>query len=217
VPHDYPIFLDVSRLRIVIVGGGTVAARKAAAILAAGGKSVRAVAPKFCREFPAEVEKKAANFDAPDLDGAELVFAATDSATVNDAVAAEARNRGIWVQRGDENEDEPGDFISPALLRCGPIVVAVSAGGSPALAAALRDLLAGTVTDQWVELAEAMKKLRPQIKSSGLAIPRRREIFRALATTEAAAALEAGGVAGLRKWLRGKFADLPELENGGVG
>ncbi len=195
-----------------IVGGGAVAARKASGLLAAGGKSVRAVAPKFVREFPKEVDKKVGNFEPADLDGAELVFAATDSTAVNDAVVAEARKRGIWVQRGDGEEDEPGDFISPALLRCGPIIVAVSAGGSPALAAGLRDALAGTVTDEWVKLAEALKQLRPRIKQSGLPISRRREIFRTLATNEAAVVLQSDGMAGLRKWLREKFADLPEWE-----
>jgi precorrin-2 dehydrogenase/sirohydrochlorin ferrochelatase len=213
VPYDYPIFLDISRRRVVIVGGGAVAARKATGILAAGGKTICAVATEFVRDLPAEVEKKTANFEPADLDGAELVFAVTDSAAVNDAVVAEARKRGILVQRGDgEETDEPGDFASPAVLRCGPIIVTVSAGGSPALAAGLRDAIAGSVTDQWVNLAEALKHLRPKIKGSGLSIARRREIFRALATTEAANALQADGMPGLRKWLREKFADLPDFD-----
>jgi precorrin-2 dehydrogenase / sirohydrochlorin ferrochelatase len=213
VSHVYPLFLDVSRRSVVIIGGGAVAARKASGILAAGGKSVRAVAPKFVREFPAEVEKKIGNFEPADLEGAELVFAATDSTAVNDAVVAEARKRNILVQRADgEESDEPVDFISPAILRCGPIVVAISAGGSPALASALRDVLAGAVTDDWVKLAEALKQLRPKIKASGLPISRRREIFRALATSDAADALAAGGIANLCQWLRTKFADLPEMQ-----
>jgi siroheme synthase-like protein len=215
VPHLYPIFLDVSQRRVLIVGGGAVAARKASGVLAAGGKSIRAVAPKFVREFPKEIERKVGDFEPVDLAGAELVFAATDSTAVNDAVVAEARQRGIWVQRGDGEEIEPGDFISPALLRCGPITVAVSAGGSPALAAGLRDALAGSVTDDWVKMAEAMKQLRPRIKECGLPISRRREIFRALATNEAATALKSGGMTGLRDWLRGRFTDLPELETQG--
>ena len=218
MPQLYPLFLDVSGRTVVIVGGGAVAARKAAGILAAGGKSVRAVAPKFVREFPQEVEKKVGNFEPADLDGAGLVFAATDSAVVNDAVVAEARKSGILVQRVDgEESDDPADFISPAVLRCGPIVVAVSTGGSPALAAGLRDALAGAVTDDWVNLAEALKQLRPKIKATGLPITRRREIFRALATPDAAAALAAGGMAELGKWLRTKFTDLPQLESNPEG
>jgi siroheme synthase-like protein len=188
VSQLYPLFLDVSHRTVVIVGGGAVAARKASGILAAGGKSVRAVAPKFVREFPNEVEKKVGNFEPSDLDGAGLAFAVTDSAAVNDAVVAESRKRGILVQRADgEESDEPADFISPAILRCGPIIVAVSAGGSPALAAGLRDALAGSVTDEWVNLAEALKQLRPRIKASGLPIA------------------------------RAKFTDLPELETSPEG
>ena len=213
MPHLYPLFLDVSQRSVVIIGGGAVAARKAAAILAAGGQSVRAVAPKFVREFSAAVQKKIAAFEPADLDGAQLVFAATDSPAVNDAVVAEARKRGILVQRVDgEDSDDPADFISPAILRCGSIVVAVTAGGSPALAAGLRDVLAGAVTDQWVKLADALKQLRPKIKASGLPITRRREIFRALASTEAADALDDGGMPRLIQWLRSKFPDLPALD-----
>lgn len=217
VSHLYPILLDVSQRKIVIVGGGAVAARKAAALHAAGARSVRAVAPKFVREFPPEVERKTASFEPADLEGAELVFAATDSSAVNDAVVAEARKRHIWVQRGDGEEDEPGDFVSPALLRCGPILVAVSAGGSPALAAGLRDLLAGSITDEWVNLAAALQQLRPRIKASGLPIARRREIFRALASDEAAGQLQSGGFSGLCEWLGQKFADLPPLDAGAQG
>jgi siroheme synthase-like protein len=217
VSHLYPIFLDISRRQVVIVGGGAVAARKAAGVLAAGCKSVRAVAPKFVQEFPQDTRRKLANFEPPDLDGAELVFAATDSEAVNDAVIAEAHKRGIWAQRADEQDDEPGDFVTPAILRCGPITVAVSAGGSPALAAGLRDVLAGSVTNEWVNIAEAMKQLRGPIKNSGLPISRRREIFRALATTEAAAALQSGGAPALRQWLKKEFADLPDLPTSGGG
>jgi siroheme synthase-like protein len=210
VPHLYPILLDVSQRKIVIVGGGAVAARKASALLSAEAKSIRAVAPKFVRDFPAAVEMKTAAFEPSDLDGADLVFAATDSAATNDLVVAEARKRNILVQRGDGEEvDHPGDFASPAILRTGPILVAVSAGGSPALAAGLRDHLAGNITDQWINLAAALQQLRPRIKESGLPITRRREIFHALASSEAAAQLEESGMAGLYEWLCRKFADLP--------
>jgi siroheme synthase-like protein len=210
--------MDVSQRKIVIVGGGAVAARKASALLAAGAKDVYAVAPKFVREFPAEVRRKTGSFEPADLDGAEMVFAVTDSGAVNDSIVGEARKRHILVQRGDgDDSDEPGDFASPAVLRCGPIVVAVSAGGSPALAAGLRDLLAGSVTDDWVNLAGALQQLRPRIKASGLPIVRRREIFRALATTEAADEMQRGGFSALCGWLRRKFPELPELEHHAEG
>ena len=148
-------------------------------MLAAGAQDVRAVAPKFVRDFPAEVRKINEDFAPAHLDGAGLVFAATDSPAVNDAVVAEARKRNILVGRADSDEEESADFATPAVLRLGAVVVAVSTSGSAALAAALRDRLSGSLSDDWINLAGAMYLLRPKIKSSGLPIGRRREIFRA--------------------------------------
>jgi precorrin-2 dehydrogenase / sirohydrochlorin ferrochelatase len=207
--NAYPILLDLTDRLAVIVGGGAVASRKASGLLATGARHIRAVAPKFVRDFPVGVEKVSESYSPQHLDGAALVFAATDSAQINDSVVAEARRRGALVHRADAEEDEPGDFITPALLRCGAITVTVSAAGSPALAAALRDVLAGSITDEWVNLAEALRQIRPHIKSSQLPIARRREIFRALAGREAAAALAAGGQDGLWAWVRGLFPELP--------
>jgi precorrin-2 dehydrogenase/sirohydrochlorin ferrochelatase len=111
----------------------------------------------------------------------------------------------------ESEDDDPGDFIVPAVLRCGAITVAVS-GGSPALAAAVRDALAGSISDEWVNLADALRRLRPAIKASGLPIERRRQIFRALASSDAAAALAAGGMGQLWSWARQRFAELPAMQ-----
>ncbi|MGA2583072.1 MAG: bifunctional precorrin-2 dehydrogenase/sirohydrochlorin ferrochelatase [Tepidisphaeraceae bacterium] len=206
MPLGYPIVLDLSRSRVVIVGGGAVAARKAAGVLAAGAAQLRAVAPKFVKDFPAAVERILETFEPRHLDGANLAFAATDSATANDAVVDEARKRGIWVNRADADDEDPGDFSTPALGRFGPITVAVTAG-SPALAAALRDQLAGAIGNEWVNLAEALVHIRPTIKSSNLPITKRREILRSLATADAATAAT-GGESALWEWTVGKFPEL---------
>jgi len=211
VAYAYPIFLDVSLRRILIVGGGAVAARKAKGLLAAGAVDIRAVAPRFVRDFPERVRKIDAVYSPEHLQDADLVFAATDSSQVNDAVVAGARAGGALIQRVESEDDDSGDFIVPAVLRCGAIAVAVS-GGSPALAAAVRDALAGSISDEWVNLADALRRLRPAIKASGLPIERRRQILRALATPDAAAALAAGGTDRLWSWARQRFADLPAME-----
>ncbi len=209
VNPTYPMLLDVRTRQVLIVGGGTVAARKAAGLLAAGAQNVTAVAPKFVREFPPEVRKIVGAFELSHLNGADLVFAATDSAQVNDQVVAEAHKLGKLVQRADGDEEEPGDFSTPAILRCGPIMVAVSAAGSPALAAVLRDSLAGSVSDEWVNLAQAMQEIRPKIKSMNLPIARRREVFRSLASNEASQILAKDGMPGLWNWIQSKI-DSPQ-------
>src|SRR5580698_5560697 len=104
--QGYPILLDLSHRPVVIVGGGAVASRKAAGVLAAGARDVRAVAPKFVRDFPGELKKINEDFAPGHLDGAGLVFAATDSQGVNDTVVAEAQKRNILVGRADADEEE---------------------------------------------------------------------------------------------------------------
>ncbi len=208
----YPIFLDVTQRLIVIVGGGAVASRKAQGVIAAGAANVRAVAPAFLSDFPQKVEKIIGNFAPIHLDNAGLVFAATDSSAVNQSVVDEARRRGILANRADIDDEDPADFLTPAVLRCGAITVAVSSKGLPALSANIRDMLAGSLTDDWANLADALGRVRLTIKSSNLPIARRREIFRALSSSQAATILATEGEAGLWAWAKKSFGDfLPIL------
>jgi len=202
--------LDLSDRLVVLIGGGNVAARKAGGVLAAGALRVRVVAPQFAGEFPPAVERVAEAYRPEHLEGAGLIFAATDSAEVNDAVVAEAHRRGVWVSRADADEHEPGDFTTPALLRRGAITVAVSAAGAAALAAAVRDALAEQLDESWVQMAAAMQSLRPMIRAAGLPADRRRQIFRDL-TGDAALAALAQGPAALRAWLVARYPELQSV------
>jgi siroheme synthase-like protein len=193
--------LDVSNRLVVIVGGGGVAARKARGLLDAGATRIRAVSPAFCENLPPEVERVERPYGAGDLDGATLAFAATDRPEVNEAVVRDANRLGILVNRADADDDAPGDFSTPAMLRDGALLITVSAGGSPALAAAVRDGLRSRLDRKWVAMAEAMRDLRPRIRDGGLPIERRRAAFRDLASDEAMTVLEREGVEALWDWL----------------
>jgi siroheme synthase (precorrin-2 oxidase/ferrochelatase) len=106
------------------------------------------------------------------------------------------------VSRADSDEEEPGDFATPAVLREGELVVTVSAGGSPALAAAVRDGLRGKLDPRWGKMAAAMQALRPRITARrDVAIARRREMLRSLAGEEAMSVLDREGAEGLWTWL----------------
>ena len=198
--HAYPLLLDVTDRLVVIVGGGAVAARKVRGIHGAGGKRVRCVAPQFTSDFPVEVERIAQEYAPAHLDGADLVFAATDNHAVNDAVVRDCRQRSIWVNRADSDEDKPADFVTPAKWEKGPVIVTVSAG-SAALAAALRDQIAGAIDPRYIAMAQAMQELRPMILASKLDADRRSAIFRELAAEPALDLLDKQGIDGLRRWL----------------
>lgn len=211
MPYHYPMMLDVTDRLAVIIGGGGVAARKAAGLIECGARRVRCISPVFGDAIPPAVERVEARYVPAHLDGAALVFAATDDPGVNEAVVRDARGRGLPVNRADADDDTPGDFITPARLQMPAVTVTVSAG-SPALAVFIRDGIARRWDASWSAMAEAMRELRPLIvRRRELGPKRRQKIFRELASDEAAGVAAAGGPGALRQWLLAKY---PELDHG---
>ena len=136
VPY-YPVFLDVADKPVVVIGAGKVALRKVQGLLEAGAR-VTVVAPRAAAEFAGlAVTMRRRRFRPSDLDGAALVFAATDDRDVNRAVGRRAKRLGIPVNVADSREE--CSFLVPARITRGNIQIAVSTGGrSPRMAAALR-------------------------------------------------------------------------------
>ena len=197
----YPLMLDLRDRLVVIVGGGAVAARKARGLIEAGAMRVRVVSPIFGGEMPAQVERVTHEYSPQWIEGATLVFAATDNAGVNDQVVRDARRLGILVNRADSDEENPGDFTTPAVHRDGELTITVSAS-SPALSAAIRDRLAQRCEPKWTKMAAAMRELRPRILAGDAPIEYRRNAFRDLASEQAMEILDRQGVEELWAWLR---------------
>ncbi len=143
----YPIFLRLNAKPVLIVGGGAVALRKAEGLLAAGAL-VTVVSMDFHAGFASlpAVQRITAAYEPAHLVGAEalrwvLVFAATNNRQVNARIYSDSNALGILCCRCDMPQD--GDFIGPAVKRCGPVTLAVgSAGASPGLAGELARQLA---------------------------------------------------------------------------
>ena len=193
---------------MVIIGGGRAAARKARGALEAGAR-VRCIAPEFHQKVPEEVERITARFQPSQLDGADLVFAATDSSEVNFDVVREARERKLLVSRTDGEDENHGDFVLPAVLRSTPIVVSVSTG-SPLLSESLRDEIRKEVErmEQYKQMAELMRTLRPWLLKSSLPALRRALALQDLASGAALDALAQGGGDGLCRWLMERYPEL---------
>lgn len=156
----YPVLLRLAGRRCVVAGGGAVAVRKVAGLLAAGAE-VTVIAPQIAPELHARagvicLERPVAESDAA---GAFLVVAATSDSAVNTAFSRAARRAGALVNCADPAEES--DFTLPAVLRRGTLTVAVASDGtSPALAAALRDLLAGQIGPEYADLCRIAAALR---------------------------------------------------------
>lgn len=139
----YPLNVDLSGRSLILVGGGRVAERKVRGILSAGTEtSICVIAPKITTVLQEHAAagrlcwKQTCYADGM-LEGAFLVYAATDLREVNAAVAAEAKRRGIPVNVIDD--PAASTFQVPASIRRGELILSVStAGGSPALSRAIR-------------------------------------------------------------------------------
>ena len=155
----YPIFLNLDGKRCVVVGGGAVANRKARKLLQARAEVV-AISPEVKPELESvATEVRRRPYREGDLEGASLVFAATNRREVNAAVTREARGRGIPVNVADEPSE--GDFALPSVLRRGQLQLAVSTGGaSPTLARRVRYELESAFGSEWAGVVEALGRAR---------------------------------------------------------
>ena len=132
-----PLFLDLTGRRVLVVGGGTVATRRARRAADAGA-DVIVVAPQVGEDLAALADTvQRRRFDAADVEGAWLVLACTDDGAANAEVAAAAAAAGIWCVRADDADASPA-WLAAAGHSDG-VTVAVSAGGDPGRATAVRD------------------------------------------------------------------------------
>ena len=147
----FPMMIDISNKRVLIVGGGKIAARRASTLLKCGAE-VTCVSPKFCEEFPDEAVKIHRKFESEDLNGIFLVTTATNNREVNHKVGIEARKKGIPVSVADCKSE--CDFYFPSLITSNTnpdIAVSVcSAGNSIGLTKKLSDKLR-EVWDSWIK------------------------------------------------------------------
>jgi precorrin-2 dehydrogenase/sirohydrochlorin ferrochelatase len=149
-----------------VVGGGRVAARKAAGV-AACGADVRVVAlaagPEV-RALGVPIEERA--YRRGDVSGFWLVVAATGDRATNRAVFEDGEAAGVWVNSADDPAS--CSVVLPAVMRRGPITVAVSTGGrSPALASWLRSRIEGELGPEYEVLADLLAEAREQLQAAG--------------------------------------------------
>lgn len=173
----YPLSIDLTGRRIVVVGGGAVAERKVRGILAAGtDAAVRVIAPEITEGLrgladAGRIAWTPERYARGMLAGAFLVYAATDARTVNAAAAAEAEEIGALVNVIDDAGRS--DFQVPASVRRGDLLLTASTGGgSPALARALRMELERFYPPSFEIWLERVAALRAQMRE---ALPTSRE------------------------------------------
>ncbi len=165
----YPIMVNMNGKPVVIIGGGEVAARKVSDLIEAGAQ-VKVISPEFNNEiinaeklFSDRIILTKRKYRNGDLDGAYLVFSATNDMKVNAEVFSEAEERKILINAVD---DPPScSFYIPSFARKGDLIFALStSGASPAMAARLRREIEKYIPENIEYILNKLKNVKRLLK-----------------------------------------------------
>jgi precorrin-2 dehydrogenase/sirohydrochlorin ferrochelatase len=169
---DTPFYIACLKLtgrRCVVVGGGEIGLDKVEGLLACGGDVVL-IAPDagapleaLARERSITWEQR--DYQPSDLEGTFMVIASTDDTDVNIGIYHDAEKRAMLVNIVDV--PPLCNFILPAIVRTGPLAVAIStAGASPALAKRMKREIAELFGEEYAELAIILNEVRGWAKGT---------------------------------------------------
>ncbi len=172
----FSALLDLTDRLGVVVGGGPVGRRKARSLLDAGAHvrviCLEPVPEDFTSPRLTWVRER---YKPEHLDGAALVFAAA-TPELNRQIAADARQRGIWVNCA--NDPPAGDFVVPATLRRGGFIVSVATNGAaPALARRVRDRLEPQFDQSFADWVALLREMRGETQAAIADEKRRQGMF----------------------------------------
>ena len=189
----FPMFIDLSGRRCLLVGGGSVAGRKIDTLLAYGA-SVRVISREVSSRIAAlasgqgpdgqppgcgqgkqagDSREQAAlsiRLCEPDADilleeirGSALVVAASGDRRINHETAQICRRLGIPVNVVDAPAEST--FLFPAVVKRGDISIGINTGGdSPLVSKRIRQEIEKYIPDYYAEIARQLGQIRTGIK-----------------------------------------------------
>jgi precorrin-2 dehydrogenase/sirohydrochlorin ferrochelatase len=169
---ETPFYIACLRLkgrRCLVVGGGDIGLEKVEGLLACDA-TVTLVAPEahpalVDMALEGSIEWVRREFREDDLDGALIAIAATNDTDVNISVFNAAECRAMLVNVVDV--PPLCNFILPAIVRTGPLAIAIStAGASPALAKRMKAQIAETYGEPYARLAVLLNEVRGWAKGT---------------------------------------------------
>ena len=190
--RGYPIFLQLTGRRVLVLGHDEAADRRAALFASLGAKVQRE-----------------ASFEAADLPGCALAIASGLPEAELAAFSAAAQAAGIPVNVVDR--PELCSFITPAIVDRDPLTIAISSGGAaPVLARLLRGRIETWVAPGWGRLAALADRLKAETRTRLPDTLRRRRVLERIFTGPVADLMLSGDEAGAEAAYRAEL-DAGEL------
>ncbi len=128
----FPLFIDLSTQKVLLVGGGSIAERRAK-VLCQFCKNIHLVAPDFTEDLTkmgddGSVILTKRKYQSGDCKGAYLVLAATNDRDLNEQIVCEAKQEGALSNAC--HDKTLCDFYFPGIVTQGEhVVIGVSASG----------------------------------------------------------------------------------------
>src|SRR4051795_7188199 len=165
----YIASLKLTGRRCVVVGGGEIGLEKVEGLLSCDGRVVL-IAPDAEPELQRLAEEGSIEwirreYQPGDLEATFIAIAATNDTDVNIAVYNDAEARAMLVNVVDA--PPLCNFILPAIVRSGPLAIAIStAGASPALAKRMKREVSELFGEEYARLAVILNDARGWAKGT---------------------------------------------------
>ncbi|MCG6909688.1 MAG: bifunctional precorrin-2 dehydrogenase/sirohydrochlorin ferrochelatase [Deltaproteobacteria bacterium] len=162
----YPVFLDIHDRNCLVVGGGSVGTRKALSLVESGA-NVTVVSPAATDKLESmagqgRLTLKKRAYRSSDLEGMFMVFGATDREPLNRQINRDAESRNLMCNIADR--PDVCNFILPATVKRGDLVIAIStSGASPAFAKKLRLDLEKQFGEEYATFLKLMDGIRSRL------------------------------------------------------
>ena len=184
---DTPFYIACLRLsgrRCVVIGGGDVGLEKVEGLLACDG-DVTLIAPEAVEPLERLAEEGSIRWEQrtyagpQDLEGIFMVIACTDDTDTNIAIYEDAERRAMLVNIVDV--PPLCNFILPAIVRTGPLAIAIStAGASPALAKRMKREISAQFGEDYARLAVMLNDVRGWAKGTLPTYQDRKDFFESI-------------------------------------
>lgn len=179
----YPVNLNIKNRPCLVVGGGAVGTRKVNTLLECGGR-VTVVSPdptpqlkKLAAQGAIQLNER--SYRSDDVDKQFLVIGATDDERLNRQISDDAERVNILCNIADR--PEVCNFILPAIVRRGDLVITIStSGNSPALAKRLRLDLEKRFGDEYADFLRLMGAVREKLLRQAHAPEAHKDLFNQL-------------------------------------
>jgi siroheme synthase-like protein len=188
---DTPFYIACLKLkgrRCLVVGGGALGLEKAEGLLACGG-DVTVISPEVGPELRALADEGSIEWHQreyagiEDLDKTFIVIACTDSTDTNIKIYDDAEQRAMLVNIVDV--PPLCNFILPAIVRTGPLAIAIStAGASPALAKRMKREVTELFGEEYAQLAIMLNDARGWAKGTLPTYQDRKAFFESIVNGE---------------------------------